>query len=136
MWIVLSTAQFKYLYRTTSTMSKVNVKWTANLLHLNTPFTQKIWLTLEEILLLNFELMEVPVEVHKIINFLYIILFFYFRWRCWWSCHSNKLSRMPIRCAFHSVSNIHRHFRNHDWVCPICPELFPICIHTHLTHNC
>ena len=26
-------------------------------------------------------------------------------------------------------------FQNCEWVCPICPELFPICIHTNLTHN-
>ena len=38
--IVLSAAQFKYLYTTTNIMPKVNLKWTANLLHLNTPFTQ------------------------------------------------------------------------------------------------
>ena len=42
MSIVLSTAQFKYLYRTTSTISRVNLKWTANLLHLNTLFTQNM----------------------------------------------------------------------------------------------
>ena len=47
----------------------------------------------------------------------------------------NKLSRMLIWYTFHSVSNIHRHFGNCEWVSPICPELFPICIHTHLTHN-
>ena len=35
MSIVLSTAQFKYLCRTTSTISRVNLKWSANLLHLN-----------------------------------------------------------------------------------------------------
>ena len=26
-------------------------------------------------------------------------------------------------------------FGNREWVCPICPELFPKCIHAHLTHN-
>ena len=74
--------------------------------------------------------MEVSVEVHKINTF------FIYEMRCWWSCRqSNKLSTMPIRCAIHSVSNIHRHFENREWVCPICPELYPICIHTHLTHK-
>ena len=29
----------------------------------------------------------------------------------------------------------HRHFENREWVCSICSELFPICIHTHLTHS-
>ena len=42
MSIVLSTAQFKYLYWTTSIISRVNLKWTANLLHLNTLFTQNM----------------------------------------------------------------------------------------------
>ena len=42
---------------------------------------------------------------------------------------------MLIWCAFHSVSDIHRYFGNHEWACPICPELFPICIRTYLTHN-
>ena len=26
------------------------------------------------------------------------------------------------------MSNIHRYFGNREGVCPICPELFPICI--------
>ena len=42
---------------------------------------------------------------------------------------------MPIWCTFFSVSNIHKNFGNRKWVCPICTELFPICIYTHLTHN-
>ena len=100
MSIVLSTAQFKYLYRTTSTISRVNLKWTANLLHLNTLFTptpsptkkkkkekkkintgRNFRRTLSQqfclsgasnklnILSLNFQLIEVPVEVHKSIKF-------------------------------------------------------------------
>ena len=43
---------------------------------------------------------------------------------------------MPIRCTFHPVSNIHRHFGNRESNCAIYPELFPISIHTYLTHNC
>ena len=42
---------------------------------------------------------------------------------------------MPVRCVFHLMRNIHSHFGSHDWFCPTCPELFPICIHTHSTHN-
>ena len=42
---------------------------------------------------------------------------------------------MSIWCALHSVSNIYRYFGNCEWVCPICPELFSISIHTHLTYN-
>ena len=41
---------------------------------------------------------------------------------------------MSIWCAFYSMSNIHRYFGNREWVCPKCPELFSISIHTHLTH--
>ena len=48
---------------------------------------------------------------------------------------SSKLSRMSIWWAFHSVPNIDRHFGNCGWVCLICPGIFPICIHTHLTQN-
>ena len=42
---------------------------------------------------------------------------------------------MSIWCALHLVSNIHRYFGNRECVCPICPELFPRCIHSHFTHN-
>ena len=46
---------------------------------------------------------------------------------CWWGCHyANKLSRLSLWGALHSVSNIHIYFGNHEWVCPICPELCPI----------
>ena len=73
----------------------------------------------------------------------YIIYhFFYFRWRRWWGVGGvvvnwKKLSRIPILCVFHSVSNILRHgfVRNSKWVCPKCPELFPMRKNTHLTHN-
>ena len=41
---VLSGTQFNYLYETTNIMSRVNLKWAANLLHLNTLFIQNIWL--------------------------------------------------------------------------------------------
>ena len=43
--------------------------------------------------------------------------------------------QMSIWCAFHSMSNIHTYFENHKWVFAICPVLFPVSIHTHLTHN-
>ena len=35
---------------------------------------------------------------------------------------------MLIWCEIHSVSNIHRHLGNREWV-------YPICIHTHLINN-
>ena len=42
---------------------------------------------------------------------------------------------MPIWWAFHSLPNIHTHLGNRKWVCSIWPELFPIYMHTDLTHN-
>ena len=41
------------------------------------------WLQVKDFIL-NFKEMEVSVEVHKILNKLYTLLFFPFRWRCWW----------------------------------------------------
>ena len=41
----------------------------------------------------------------------------------------NRLSRMSVWCAFHSVSNIHGYFGNCEWIRRICPELFPVSIH-------
>ena len=75
----------------------------------------------------------------KLLNVLYIcsIAFVYFRWRCWCCVGevvvNRTLSRMPVWWAFHSVSNIHRHFGNCKWVCSMWPELFPIYVHTQLT---
>ena len=38
-----------------------------------------------------------------------------------------------MQCEFRSVSHSDKDFGNCEKVCPICPELFPICVQ--LTHN-
>ena len=127
-------------------MPKVDFNWTDNLLHLNTPqdsnTTVMLILCLKKlsILSLSFQWMKVTVEIHKIIICtIYSTVFLTWGWYV-----NDVFMRMPLInqiikdaswYALHSMSNIHRHFGNRAWVCPMCPKLFAICIHTHLTHN-
>ena len=46
---------------------------------------------------------------------------------CW--CIQNYMRYIQyFMHAFYSVSNIYRHFGNHEWICPMC-------IHTHLINK-
>ena len=52
----------------------------------------------------------------KVLNLYTVILFFSFRWMCWWGCWQlNKLSRTQI-CWFPPVSLIGSHQFHEEWM--------------------
>ena len=84
--------------------------------------------------------MEVSFQADKITEFIIYNIVFYFRWMCWWGVgellvnsknyQGCQFDAYFIQCkTFTDIAGIVNEFF------PKCPELFPTCIHTHLTHN-